>query len=336
MATTKVTATDVAKRAGVSPSAVSRVFTPGASASQDTVARVRKAANDLGYRPSGRSRSRGAGRSGRVGLLVSNVENPFYSHATKLLSVELQERGYSALVLVEMATVGSVERIIAGCLDHQVDGIIVLSVATTSELAHQCDRAGIPSVYFNRSPDDEHSFSVATNNYWGGRRIAEYLIETGHRRISHIAGWELASTQRDREAGFLSVLDANGRSLHSREVANFDHAEARAAALRMFAPGRDLPDAVFVANDHMAFAVLDALRHDLGLKVPQDVSVVGFDDVLPSSWPSYDLTTIRQPVEAMAAEAVSTLLGQVETGHLSPRRVAIDGKLVVRGSTRQR
>jgi LacI family transcriptional regulator len=97
----------------------------------------------------------------------------------------------------------------------------------------------------------------------------------------------------------------------------------------------DPPDAVFVCNDHMAFAVMDVLRHELGLKVPEDVSVVGFDDVPPAAWPAYDLTSFRQRVNRMVAETVTTLIEHIEGGATEPRRLAIDGILIERGSTRK-
>ena len=107
---------------------------------------------------------------------------------------------------------------------------------------------------------------------------------------------------------------------------------ASEAARRMFAT--DPPDAVFVANDHMALAVMDTLRFEFGLNVPRDVSVVGYDDVPAASWPAYDLTTVRQPANRMVAETVSILLDQIEDNSSPPRRVAIDGPLILRGSAR--
>ena len=115
-----------------------------------------------------------------------------------------------------------------------------------------------------------------------------FLLSNGHEKIGYIAGWEGASTQRDREAGFVAALEQAGKSLHAREVGNFRFDEAQEATKRMFTVG-DRPDAVFVANDHMAFAVIESLRFDLGLRVPEDVSVVGYDDVPLAAWRSYDL-----------------------------------------------
>jgi DNA-binding LacI/PurR family transcriptional regulator len=327
----KVTASDVANLAGVSRSAVSRVFTPGASASRDTAARVRKAAMELGYHHIG-SRRRTAEQA-CIGLVVSNVENPFYSQATKSLSIALQEKGYDTLLLVEMPTVGTADAIVARCLDHGVDGLLVSSAATVSELADQCEKVGIPTVFFNRRPNDNLSNCVTSDNYSGGRKVGEYLISSGHKKIAQLAGWAFASTQRDREAGLMAALMSKGMTLHSKETGNFDYHEAQEATRRLFS-GPDRPDAVFVANDHMAFACMDVLRYELGLSIPQDVSVVGFDDVPQASWPSYDLTTVSQPIGQMCSQAIGMLVNQVEVKHTRSERIAVDGNLIIRGSSR--
>ncbi|MEC8573068.1 MAG: substrate-binding domain-containing protein, partial [Pseudomonadota bacterium] len=153
-----------------------------------------------------------------------------------------------------------------------------------------------------------------------------------HRKIGYIAGWEGASTQRDRETGFCERLAEDGLSLHARGVGNFQMDTAAAAARVMFA--NDPPDAVFVANDHMAFAVMDVLRSELGLSVPGDVSVVGYDDVPTAAWPAYSLTTVRQPANRMVASTVDILLEEIEGGPQGARRVEIDGPLITRGSAR--
>ncbi|HVG48268.1 MAG TPA: substrate-binding domain-containing protein [Rubellimicrobium sp.] len=330
---TKITSADVARLAGVSRSAVSRVFTPGASASPDTVARVRSAAAQLGYRHAAQSRNRP--EQSRVGLVVSSVENPFYAQATKCLSMALQARGFDTLLLVEMATVGTADAIIARCVDQEVEGLLVSSAATVSELADRCDQLNIPSVFFNRLPDDAKSNCVTTNNYSGGRMVGDFLIATGHKQMAYLAGWEFASTQRDREAGFLAALKEADLELHSRGVGGFDYDTAKEATRRLFSRS-EIPDAVFVANDHMAFACMDVLRFELGLLVPRDVSVVGFDDVLLASWPTYNLTTVSQPVERMAEHAVEMLVHQIKVRKTSGQRIAIDGNLVIRGSTADR
>jgi DNA-binding LacI/PurR family transcriptional regulator len=333
MANEKVTSLDVARRAGVSQSAVSRVFTPGASASKRTIEKVRRAAAELGYRPNVLARSLITGRSRIIGLVVAYLENYFYPEVVERLSVALQEQGYHVLVFMAAPTVEDVEGVLQEILDYQVDGIVLASVSMSSILAEQCQSLDIPVVLFNRDQDDPRLSSVTTDNRAGGRALADLLVSLGHQRIAYIAGFEGASTQRDRELGFREGLVAAGQELFARGVGNFQHPLAQEAARRMF-DRTTPPDAVFICNDHMAFAVMDVIRFELGLRIPEDVSVVGFDDVPPAAWPAYNLTTFRQRVNRMVAETVFTLIDRIEAKNAEPRRVKIDGALIVRKSTR--
>lgn len=334
----RVTSADVANLAGVSQSAVSRVFTPGASASLQTADKVRKAAAELGYRPNSLARAMVSGKTGIIGLVVAYFSNQFYPEAIEKLSKAMQERNYHLLVFMTSKTEGDVSEVVAEILDYQVDGIIAASVALSSDLSKRCASAGVPVVLFNRSQDDNSLSSVTSENYAGGRKVAEFLLASGHQRISYIAGWEGASTQRDRQAGFVDALTAKGHRLWSHEIGNFVMEDAQKAARKLFANGREQgPDAIFVANDHMAIAVMDTLRSELGIKVPEQVSVVGYDDVPAASWPSYDLTTVRQPTNRMVSATVDLLLGQIENPaefSIHPQRIEIDGPLIIRGSTR--
>ena len=329
----KVTSLEVARRAGVSQSAVSRFFTKGASVSRKTADKVHKAASELGYRPNILARAMASGRSRIIGLIVAYLDNDFYSEALERLSNALQTRGYHVLVVMASQAAGNIDKVVDEMLDYQVDGVVAASLAMSSDLAQKCHDAGISMVMFNRSQAGSDYSAVTTDNFSGGRRVAEFLLAGEHQRIGYISGWEGASTQRDREKGFRTGLAAAGRKLDDLEIGNFTQDGARMAASRMFS-GSDQPDAVFVANDHMAFAVMDELRTRLGLKVPDDVSVVGFDDVGPASWPSYDLTTVRQRTNLMVESTVEILIEQIESPEIPCRKVTIDAELVLRSSAR--
>mgnify|MGYP000459871318 CR=1 FL=1 len=198
------------------------------------------------------------------------------------------------------------------------------------------EQAGVPVVLFNRYEDREGVAAVTSDNFAGGRKAAEFLLAGGHQRIALIAGWEGASTQRDREAGFRSALSQAGQPVFARGKGEFKAEAARDAARSMFdVPPDQRPDAVFVANDHMAFSVMDVIRFELGLSIPGDVSVVGYDDVPPAAWLAYDLTTLRQRANLMVAETVATLMRLIETPDAAaPRKTALDCPLIVRGSAR--
>jgi DNA-binding LacI/PurR family transcriptional regulator len=334
LAAEKVTSLEVAALAGVSQSAVSRVFTPGSSVSKKTADKVMAAANQLGYRPNILARAMKSGQSRIIGLVVAYLENYFYPEMVERLSVELQKVGYHVLIFLAPVSVDNVDKVVREIMDYQVDGIVLASVSVSSDLAARCQSTGLPVVLFNRAHADRNLSSVTSDNYAGGKALADYLCSLGHERIAYVAGFTGATTQIDREAGFRAGLAEAGQELFARAEGNFDYATAQAAARELFATSRR-PDAVFVANDHMAFAVMDVLRFELGLRVPEDVSVVGFDDVPPAAWPAYNLTTYRQRVDVMVAETVAMLLGSIAAEKPETAHVVLPGELVIRGSSRR-
>lgn len=333
MPTQKVTVQEVARRAGVSQAAVSRAFTPGASISEALRKKVEASARELNYRPNFLARAMITGRSRIIGLVVAYLDNQFYLEAIERLCVALQKQGYHVVIFMGVSTVGDLEDVMEEIFSLQVDGLILASVSLTSRLAQLCRDNKIPVVLFNRDQDDANLCAVTADNYRGGYQIAEHLATTGRRRIGFIAGFEGAATQRDRECGFRDGLKAAGLALAAREVGGFEYKMARNAALEMFA-GKSRPDAVFVCNDHMAFAVMDALRFKLDLNIPGDVCVAGFDDVPIAAWPAYDLTSYRQPINKMVEQTVSAMITRIETPDAPPHKLALAGRLVQRRSTR--
>lgn len=328
----KVTAHDVARLAGVSQSAVSRVFTPGASASKATVAKVRAAAEKLGYRPDPLARAMITGRTRIIGLVVAYLENQFYPMALERLSRALQDKGYHILVFMAENATEKVAEVVQELIDYRVDGIITASVSMSNDLTARLLALGIPVVNFNRGQDDARLTDITSDNVAGARRATEFLIAGGHRRIAHVMGWQGSSTGQDRAAGFRQAMAAAG--LTPVDMVDGMYARDTAAAVaRAMCEGRARPDAIFVGNDHMAFAVMDELRFGLGVDVPGDISIVGYDDVPMAAWPAYDLTTIRQPVNRMVEATVAALLGLIE-GTASPQKTRIDGPLMVRRSAR--
>lgn len=327
--TAKPTSVDVAARAGVSQSAVSRVFS-GASASPETARKVREAAAALGYRPNVLARSLITGRSRIVGVVVAYMHNQFYPEAIERLSQALDALGYHILLCM-VGNEGDMTDVIERMIDHQVDGIVAASVAVDATLARRCAAAGIPVVLFNRGADGGGLTQVTSANRAGGRAAAEFLLAGGHSRIAQITGWRGASTGRDRAEGFRTALRTAGAEPAGEIDGMFSREAAAEAARRLWAEAR--PDAIFVGNDHMAFGVIDALR-DLGLDVPGDVGVVGYDDVGPASWRAYDLTTVRQPARRMVEATVGALMSLIEEPGRGAMQIEIEGPLVVRGSAR--
>ena len=187
MASDRVTAQDVARVAGVSQSAVSRVYTPGASVSQKTMEKVKRAAKDLGYRPNIIARSLITGKSRIIGLVVAYLNNQFYPDALEKMSHALQARGYHVLVFMTSNNDEDLTQVFEEILDYQVDGIIAASVALTTDFASRCKQAGVPVVLFNRSQDVGALSSVTSDNWSGGRKVADFLVAGGHARIGYLA-----------------------------------------------------------------------------------------------------------------------------------------------------
>jgi DNA-binding LacI/PurR family transcriptional regulator len=331
MAKIKVTSGDVAKLARVSQSAVSRAFNEGASVSDAMRARVLKAARTLGYRPNAIARAMISGRSRLIAVLVAYLDNQFYPIVLERLTRTLQEKGFH--VLLFMTDAGRQDEVVQQMLEYQVEGIVMASATLSSTLARECAQTGIPVVLFNRYVPSSPASSVTSDNVEGGRLVARFLAEGGHRRIAFIAGIEDSSTNRDREAGFQRGLAEAGMTVWTRAVGNYTF-EGAAEAARQLCSQRVRPDAIFAANDHMAFSVMDVLRHEFRLGVPEDISIAGYDDVAAAGWRGYGLTTVRQPPDAMIAAAVAILMEQIERRSVTRRAVVLPVELVVRSSAR--
>lgn len=333
-----VTSIDVAKLAEVSQSAVSRSFTPGASVSDATRRRVMEAARRLGYRPNAHARSLTTGRSNIIGLVIASLNNQFYPVALEHLARELQKKGYHLLLFFAQSE--SADDVINEILQYHVDGLVLATTTLSSKLANQCADAEIPVILFNRvmaelgnAPGAQVVSSVRSDNYNGGRQLAHFLADAGHQRCAYIAGSAASSTNLERERGFTEGLAERGLPVYAKAQGQYEQSQARLATLSLFEDRSRSPDAVFVASDHMALSVMDTLRHELKLRVPQDVSVVGFDNVAAAAWPAYELTTFEQPVEAMVSAVVHLLERTLSKGPVR-EDIVVAGQLIIRRSAR--
>ena len=189
---------------------------------------------------------------------------------------------------------------------------------------------------FNRVSRAGSISTVSSDNHGGGRAVAHFLADGAHQRVAYLAGAEDSSTNSDRERGLVDGLAERGLRVAARATGNYEFERAAQATLEMFRHGRvaDRPDALFVASDHMAFAAIDTLRGALALRVPEDVSVVGFDNVPQADWGAYQLTTVEQDVDQMVAATVRMLLTQLEEDAVARDHAVIPARLVLRGSAR--
>lgn len=324
-----VTSIEVAKRAGVSQSAVSRAFTPGSSIADETRRKVLQAATELNYVPNSFARSLITARSNIVAMVVGDLSNPFYSTVLDQFSQALQARGKHVLVF-RVATGSEVDNALIDVLQYQVDGIIVTSAQISTKMTGLCLDRGIPVVMFNRYIEGQLTDNVCCDNRKGGHLIARTLIDAGATRLAMIAGERDSSTNRDRRDGFLSGLSRRGirRSDVQIEQGNYTYEGGRAAARALFAKKRGAPNGLFCTNDIMALGALDTLRHELGYRVPEDVMVIGFDDIPDASRPAYRLSTVRQPREQMIEKTLELLDRKGEDAATATS--FFDGELVLR------
>lgn len=329
------TSVDVAKLAGVSQSAVSRTYTPGASVADHTRSKVMEAARKLGYRPNAIARTLITRKSRMIAVVASYLDNQFYPVVIEKLSQRFQQDGYHVLLFIAEANTEA-DELLMQLMQYHVDGIVLLSATLSSALAKDCDEAGIPVLLFNRIAQLGSTVSsVACDNEAGGRMAARALLAAGHTRMGYIAGLEDSSTNRDREAGFTAELASAGHRVFARAVGHYSFEAAQAATRQMFlnSNASERPSALFVANDHMAIAAMDTLRGELGLRIPQDVAVIGFDNVPQAAWGAYSLSSVEQDAQAMIESTVKIMLEQIASDEVTAHHVKLPVRLIERASS---
>lgn len=303
-----VTSHDVARLAGVSQATVSRALRGDARVTIDTQARVKEAAQALGYVRSELGRGLSTRATHRVALVVE-LRNTLYHQLMLPIHDELLERDYRMVLLAEHDDDAALhERL----LDRSVDGAILMTTRLNSSLPFELARRNLPFVFLNRVGAFVDAPSVSADNIGGARSVGELLLGLGHTRIGAIVGPADTSTGRDREAGFRSALDNAGVVLPPKLLVrrDYDEASGRLGLQELVATGKP-PTAIFCANDFIAIGVLNQAV-ELGLSVPGDVAVVGFDDIDMAAWPAFELTTVRNPLMEMATRAAGRLVDLIE------------------------
>lgn len=327
----RATAADVAAVAGVSQSAVSRAFTPGARIAPDTRRRVLAAARALGYQPNAFARALAKREIPLVGIVMQALDNGLYPGVLEGFARRLSDLGKQVMLFV-VDDEQPLEATLTTALQYRLEAMILTSVTLSSSMARTFAAAGMPVVLFNRHDASPDLFAVIGDNVGGGRLAAELLLDGGHRRCAFIGGVADSSTNRERRQGFVSRLRERGAPEPLVIDGDFSHAWGRRAAVGLLG-GADPPDALFCAADIIALGALDGLRHDLGLRVPAEIAVIGFDDIPAASWPSYRLTTLRLPLEAMIDTTLSALAGPAED---MPPVQRLPVELIERSSSRPR
>lgn len=324
-----VTAKDVAKRAGVSQSSVSRVYFKGASVSAKTKEKVLKAAEELGYRPNEFARSLITNQTKIIGLVMKGVHNPFYPDVLKRFTTSFREKGYSIL-FVHTNNDEIQQEDIEVLLNYNVAGVIITDASMSLEVYEDFKSHRIPLVFFNRKIESKDVYSVCCNNLEAGKQIAHFLVDGGSRDFVYISGNENTSTNSERERGFADALSEKGIP-YRKYISDYTYEGGYETALGIIR-NDVVPEAFFVANDIMALGVLDALqKHSI---VPAiDTKIVGFDNIGMAAWPHYDLTTWEQPIVEMVDKTVQYLLDEIQEYTGFAENIEIDGKLIKRQTT---
>ena len=335
--TTRATAQDVANLAGVSRSAVSRAVTPGASISSDTKEKVLAAASKLRYVPNSAARSLMTKRSNLIAIVVSNLGNAVFDRMLELFNLKLIDLGYNVFLVTAVEGASEEENLIQ-LLRHPVDGVVVTaagSLAFSQSICRQCLDLGLPAVTLNRTLAGFPISSVNCDHRQGGRMAADLLLDAGLSRLTAVVGAEMTTVNVERLRGFTDRLAERGQP--SGAVARspfFTFEGGYQAAKEILAAYPDV-DGMFCVNDILAVGAMEVARHEFGRKVPDDLSIVGFDNMPAAAWPSYDITTFRQPLEEMVNETLRLIVGAIEDGDTIKRDTVIPVELLRRGSTRQ-
>ncbi len=305
----RATSFDVAALAGVSQSAVSRAFTPGSSIAEEKRAKVLEAARKLNYVPNSIASSLTTKRTNIIALILGNMGNPFYVHVLHEFSRRLQALGRQVLIFIVDPGSESDEAILRA-LQYQIDGVILTAAQLSTRMTSLCHDRGIPIVLFNRYIPGSDASGVRCDNVGGGRLIAEAFLAAGAKSFAMITGDPKGTTSQDRVRGFVERLMEEGiRRSEIEEVGGQSSYDGAAqAALTLFGDrARPRPDALFGINDIMAMGAVDALRYRLGLKIPEDLMVAGFDDIPEARRAPYKLTTVRQPINQMVEQTLALM-----------------------------
>lgn len=329
-----LTSHDIAELAGVSQTTVSRVLRGDPRVRPVTRARVLKALADTRFEPNAAARAFRTNRSGAIGVVVARLSYQLFPAILEMISAQLARLGLR--MIVWDAEHGGDLPASRALRQGIVDGVILTAATEASEFLHDIE-ADAPVVLVNRTVDRLRLDQVSSANLDGGRQVGRYLVASGRKRIALISGASQASTIREREQGFRESLAGQERPLapqYNERVESFSHAghvRGREAAIRLMELAEP-PDAIFCVNDVLALGAMDGAR-SLGVRIPEDLWVVGYDDIELASWDAYDLTTVRQPMAQMIEQAITMLLARIAQRDRPTESICFPNGMVIRRST---
>lgn len=325
-----ISAHEVAERAGVSRSAVSRTFTDGASVSEATREKVLKAAAELGYQVNDLARGLLANRSQLIGMIASDPETPFRSLQISTLSQLLIESGrVPVLITTDKSEAGQTSH--ATLLRYRAQATIILSGMPSRAFVELAQRNGQPLIAVGRSevgPDH-----IRVNNRLAAETAVQVFAARGMRHIGLVTSGVGSPNLVEREEAYLKSAAAAGLSVHVERAERTDYEGGTLAASLLLSPGRGI-EGVFCVNDLMALGLMDYARNMLGLVIPDDLSVIGFDDIPEARWGSYRLTTFQQSADRQAREIIRILDERLQNPAAPPIIVEMDLPLIVRDTVK--
>ncbi len=305
-----ITLKDVALRAGVSRSAVSRTFTEGASVSEKTRKKVQKAATELGYRPNALASSLTTGRTKLIGLVSDNFHNPIFLEVFDLFTKGLQERGLRPL-LVNLSQQKDRDHALQLLRQYSVDGVIVASSTLPPSFAKSFRDAGVPVVNsFGRHTTSPDVHVVGIDNVECGRMAARSLLDRNYKNLAFMGGPEAATSTQDRLAGFLEVVkDSIGIQFTHSFAEGYSFEAGRKEMMRLIHSGP--ADAYFCGDDVLSIGALSAVS-SAGLKTPDDIGLIGLNDMEMAGWNNIGLTTIHQPIQQIISSSIELVVAMLD------------------------
>ncbi len=327
-----VTLKEVAERAGVSRSAVSRTFTEGASVSEKTRRKVEKAAQELGYQPSLIARSLATNRTKLIGLVANNFQNPVFLEVFDLYTTALQERGFRPL-LVNLTTETDPVKSLHMLRQYRVDGVIVATSTLPPSFPSAFRKAGMPVIHaFGKFETFSPAHVVGIDNQRCGEMAAQTLLDRGYTKLAVLGGPQTATSTQDRLEGFTRRLKQRGVEPADISFADNYSYSAGKKAMRTLLGGTSV-EAVFCGDDLICMGAMDAARA-AGLHIPGDIGFLGFNDMDMAGWSAYDLTTIRQPIRDIILSSVELVIAMVDDPKRSPETRLFPCSIVERGTLR--
>lgn len=329
---------DIAKHTGVSHSTVSRALRGDPLISAETADRIRKAARDMAYFPSAAARSLKTNRSRVLGVIVTSIDDPFFSEIVFGIEEYAQQTGYRLFIGAPHHDPVREQKIVQAMMEHRTDGLIICSSSFSTEQGKQLLENGFPIVLVNHQGAENFNYSIFHDDVDGSRQITRHLIALGHRRIAYLGNSHSGRTTLDRLNGYRMELEAAGISISDEYILNVpgSNPELGQEGIARLISLPHPPTAVVCYNDMLAIGVLKGCS-EIGIRVPADLSVTGFDNITFSAFTCPPLTTLDQPKQSIGSEAARLLLELVESGTqkvaFNPQEIVLKGRLLVRQST---